>query len=169
MQNRTWSSCCSVNFPFASCQDAIINIKYQKVRPTRLQCLLMSIHYVISCPSLLVQHCAKVNLLAALLSIASTPSPVAKECQEICFAHRILQVFSFSSRTGPSFGHSITIPGKELRNPWDGQLQPIRSMRVDLLSQLNSNQSDILQNEKNKEQFACIINSCTTPEPRGHS
>lgn len=33
------------------------------------------------------------------------------------------------------------------------QLQLIRSMRVDLLSQLCSNQSDILQNEKKEEQF----------------
>lgn len=54
---------------------------------TRLQRLFLSIHYIISCRSS-VQHCAK--LIDSLHSFSITPSPVAEECHEICFAHRIL-------------------------------------------------------------------------------
>lgn len=72
MQNRTWSSCYSVNFPFASCQDAIINIKYQKVRPTDRH-----VYSVSSCPSIMLSavHLCWCNIVQkSIYSLHSFPS-----------------------------------------------------------------------------------------------
>lgn len=75
-------------YHFAPCPNAI---SFQKVQPNDTFAMSLplypSIHYIISCRSS-VQHCAK--LIDSLHSFSITPSPVAEECHEICFAHRIL-------------------------------------------------------------------------------